>query len=139
MRDRTLDIAHDGHLGASKLKTILRERVWWPGMASDAVKWVDTCRTCATNGRPEKPTPMKRVFAPKTVWESIAVDFNGPYIKYGGISILLIVDYRSRFLIARPVKSTSFDNTRPVFDEIFEREGFLKNIRSDNGPPPILY
>lgn len=135
LRDKTLDLAHDGHPGAAKMKTILRERVWWPGMAADAVKWVDACRTCATNGWPEKPTPMKRVFAPKTVWESIAVDFNGPYVKFGGISILLIVDYRSRFLIARVVKSTSFDNTRSVFDEIFEREGFSKNIRSDNGPP----
>lgn len=135
LRNKTLDLAHDGHPSAAKLKTILRERVWWPGMSSDAIKWVDTCQTCATNGRPEKPTPMKRIFAPKTVWESIAVDFNGPYVKFGGISVLLIVDYRSRFLIARVVKSTSFDNTRPVFDEIFAREGFPKNIRSDNGPP----
>lgn len=31
-------------------------------MAADAVKWVDTCRTCAINGRPEKPTPMRRIF-----------------------------------------------------------------------------
>lgn len=49
--------------------------------------------------------------------------------------MLLIVDYRSRFLIARPVKSTGFDSTKRVFDEVFGREGFPKNIRSDNGPP----
>lgn len=135
LRNKTLEVAHDGHPSAAKLKTILRERVWWPGMPSDAVKWVDTCRACAINGRPEKPTPMKRVFAPTTVWESIAVDFNGPYTRFGGISVLLIVDYRSRFLIARPVKSTNFDCTKQVLEEVFGREGFPKSIRSDNGPP----
>ncbi|XP_062556966.1 uncharacterized protein K02A2.6-like [Armigeres subalbatus] len=135
LRQKTLNLAHDGHPMTAKLKSILRERVWWPGIGTDAEEWVKTCKTCATNGRPEKPTPMKRIFAPQTVWETIALDFNGPYARYGGISILLMVDYRSRFLIARPVKSTSFDQTKQVFEEIFAREGFPKHIRSDNGPP----
>lgn len=38
-------------------------------------------------------------------------------------------------MIARPVKSTSFEHTKLVLEEIFAREGFPKNIRSDNGPP----
>ncbi|XP_062699995.1 uncharacterized protein K02A2.6-like [Aedes albopictus] len=120
---------------AAKLKSILRERVWWPGLATDAENWVKTCEICATNGRPEKPTPMRRIFAPQAVRETIALDFNGPYARFGGVSILLIVDYRSRFLIARPVKSTSFEQTRQVLEGVFEREGFPKFIRSDNGPP----
>lgn len=104
-------------------------------MTKDAEAWVDTCAVCATNGKPEKPTPMERVFAPNTVWETVAVDFNGPYLKYGGISILVIVDYRSRYVIAKPVKSTSFESTRKVLEAIFEKEGFPQNIKSDNGPP----
>ncbi|XP_062704531.1 uncharacterized protein K02A2.6-like [Aedes albopictus] len=135
LREKTLSLAHDGHPMTAKLKSIFRERVWWPGLSTDAEEWVKTCQTCATNGRPEKPTPMKRILAPQTVWESIAVDFNGTYARYGGVSILLIVDYRSRYLIARPVKSTSFEQTKHVLEEVFAREGFPKNIRSDNGPP----
>lgn len=104
-------------------------------MTRDAEAWVDSCAVCATNGKPEKPTPMQRVFAPSTVWETVAVDFNGPYLKYGGISILVIVDYRSRYVIAKPVKSTSFENTRKVLEAIFEKEGFPQNLKSDNGPP----
>ncbi|XP_055590375.1 uncharacterized protein K02A2.6-like [Uranotaenia lowii] len=127
--------AHKGHPSAAKMKSILRQRVWWPKMATEAEKWVETCETCAVNGRPEKPTPMRRIFAPKTVWESIALDFNGPYIQFGGISIIVVVDYRSRYLIAKPVKSTSFHHTKPVLETIFEREGFPVNIRTDNGPP----
>lgn len=104
-------------------------------MAKEAEAWVDSCAVCAMNGKPEKTTPMKRVLAPKSVWETIAVDFNGPYMKYGGVSILVIVDYRSRYIIAKPVKSTSFENTRRVLDAVFEKEGFPQSIKSDNGPP----
>ncbi|XP_058840851.1 uncharacterized protein K02A2.6-like [Topomyia yanbarensis] len=78
---------------------------------------------------------MERVFVPKAVWETIALDFNGPYVKFGGISILVIVDYRSRYLIARPVKSTTFEFTRKILEDVFEREGYPKTIKSDNGPP----
>lgn len=99
LRKKTLEVAHEGHPMVAKQKSILRERVWWPGMASAAEDWVKSCQTCATNGRPEKPTPMRRVLAPQAVWETIALDFNGPYSKYGGISVLVIVDYRSRYCI----------------------------------------
>lgn len=63
------------------------------------------------------------------------MDFNGPYLRFGGISILVIIDLRSRYAIARPVKSTVFNYTRRILDEVFEREGFPKAIKTDNGPP----
>ncbi|XP_055604150.1 uncharacterized protein K02A2.6-like [Uranotaenia lowii] len=135
LQNLTLNVAHKGHPMASKMRSILRERVWWPGITSDVEKWVQTCQLCATCGRPEKPTPMKRLFTPKNVWQTIALDFNGPYANIGGISILVCVDYRSRYLIARPVKSTSFDHTKKVLDDIFNKEGFPENIKTDNGPP----
>ncbi|XP_062557570.1 uncharacterized protein K02A2.6-like [Armigeres subalbatus] len=135
LRRKTLDLAHHGHPSAAKLKSILRQRVWWPGMAAEAQQLVETCETCAVNGKPEKPTPMQRIFAPRAVWETIALDFNGPYVKFGEVYILVIVDYRSRYLIARPVKSTGFMHTRKVLEDIFDREGIPKSIKTDNGPP----
>lgn len=135
LQDKALRIAHEGHPSVAKMKSIIRQRVWWPGLSSTVQKWVESCETCATNGKPERPTPMQRVFVPKVVWEVIALDFNGPYVLLGGISILVMIDYRSRFLFAKPVKSTSFDCTKKVLDEIFEKEGYPKSIKSDNGPP----
>ncbi|XP_062700412.1 uncharacterized protein K02A2.6-like [Aedes albopictus] len=135
LQEKALGIAHQGHPLDAKLKSILRSRVWWPGMSSDAEKWVKSCAICAANGRPERPPPMRRAFAPKGVWETIALDFNGPYQKLGGILILVIIDLRSRYAIARPVKSTKFEHTKAVLDEVFEREGFPKAMKSDNGPP----
>ncbi|XP_062558385.1 uncharacterized protein K02A2.6-like [Armigeres subalbatus] len=135
LRKRALTISHEGHPSVAKQKSILRQRVWWPGMSADAQRWVESCETCAIKGKPERPTPMQRVFAPKAVWETIALDFNGPYVRFGGISILVIVDYRSRYLIAQPVKSTSFEHTKKVLEQVFDREGIPKFMKSDNGPP----
>ncbi|XP_062557038.1 uncharacterized protein K02A2.6-like [Armigeres subalbatus] len=117
------------------MKSIIRQRIWWPGISKDVQDWVESCKVCALNGKPEKTSPMERIFVPKAVWETVAIDFNGPYVKFGGISILVLVDYRSRFLIARPVKSTTFEFTRKVLEDIFDREGYPKFIKSDNGPP----
>ncbi|XP_055633356.1 uncharacterized protein K02A2.6-like [Toxorhynchites rutilus septentrionalis] len=125
LREKALEVAHNGHPSTAKMKSILRQRVWWPGMATDAEKWVNACAICAINGRPERPTPMRRTFAPKTVWETVALDFNGPYIQFGGVSILAIVEYRSRHLIVKPVKSTSFDSVKPILEMVIEREGSL--------------
>ncbi|XP_055589043.1 uncharacterized protein K02A2.6-like [Uranotaenia lowii] len=135
LQQKALDVAHSGHPMIAKMKSILRERVWWPSMNQDVQNWIESCQECATNGRPERPTPMKRKFAPQAAWDTIAIDFNGPYGKLSGISILVVVDYRSRFVIAAPVSSTSFEHARRVLDTIFDREGFPKCIRSDNGPP----
>ncbi|XP_055633181.1 uncharacterized protein K02A2.6-like [Toxorhynchites rutilus septentrionalis] len=104
-------------------------------MSKDAEAWAKSCAVCVTNGRPERPTPMARVFTPDSVWETVAVDLNGPYSKFNNVSILVIVDYRSRYLIAKPVRSTNFEHTRSVLDKVFDRKGYPKHIKSDNGPP----
>lgn len=49
--------------------------------------------------------------------------------------IFFLSHSHNRFLIARPIKSTNFEQTKQILDEVFAREGFPKNIRSDNGPP----
>ncbi|XP_053686710.1 uncharacterized protein K02A2.6-like [Sabethes cyaneus] len=107
LRNKTLEMAHSGHPLAAKFKSILRERVWWPGMSEDAEQWVRSCSACAVNGKPEKPTPWNARLPQK----------------------------RSRYAITRPVKSTSFTNTRKILDEVFDREGFPEAIKTDNGPP----
>lgn len=135
LQAHALEVAHEGHPLTAKMKSIMRQRVWWPGMPKDVANWVESCKTCCVNGKPERTTPMERVFVPKTAWDTVALDFNGPYVKFGGILILVIVDYKSRYIMARPVKSTNFECTKKVLDGVFEKEGFPKTIKTDNGPP----
>lgn len=135
LRPEFLATAHAGHPGVLAMKSILRGSVWWPGMLTHAESWVLSCRACALMSRRKSPMPMQRSELPAAVWEHIAMDFNGPYKQWGDVYILLIVDLYSRFLIARPVKGTSFDAIRGVLDDVFDTFGNVNSSKTDHGPP----
>lgn len=135
LRPKVLSTAHAGHPGVGAMKSILRGSVWWPGILTHAENWVLSCKACALMSRRGPPMPMQRSELPAAVWECIAMDFNGPYRQYGDVYILLVVCLYSRFLIARPVKSTNFGAIRGVMDDIFDTYGNVKSCKTDNGPP----
>ena len=72
---------------------------------------------------------------PQEPWEKLAIDFNGPHAACGNRLILVIVDYFSRFVVARFVNSTDIDSVTTVLESVFEVLGNPASIRSDNGPP----
>lgn len=132
LRNKALAIAHKGHPGSTKMKSILRARVWWPRMGKHTEEWVKLCRECLLMGKAEPPTPMQRTRLPEAPWDAIAVDFCGPYAMFGGIHVLSIVDYYSRFMIAIPLTTTSFEALRPAYEGTFRIWGFPEAIKSDN-------
>lgn len=135
LRHKTLRTAHRGHPGERAMKSILKGKVWWPAMLAQAERWVKTCEPCTLMGKRNPPMPMQRSELPEAPWEELALDFNGPYQIYNGVMILHIVDSYSRFLIALPVKGTSFETTQAALEGIFETYGYPKAIKSDGGPP----
>lgn len=135
LREKALTLAHKGHPGISRMKSILRERVWWPSMGKSVESWVVSCKTCTLNGRKDPPTPMERTRLPEAPWDFVAIDFCGPFYSYGGILILVMLDYYSRFMVATATKSTDFASTRGCLDGIFDVYGFPEAMKSDNGPP----
>lgn len=135
LRRKALTLAHKGHPGMSKMKSILRERVWWPSLGKAVENWVEACRTCTLNGRKDPPTPMQRTMLPEAPWDFVAVDFNGPYSIYNGVYVLSLTDYFTRYMVAMTSFSTSFESTRRCLDCIFDTYGFPGAIKSDHGPP----
>lgn len=135
LRFKAMTLAHKGHPGETKMKSRMRSRVWWPKMDSAIVEWVQSCKACLLTGQREPPTPMERTRMPEAPWDLVAVDFCGPYASLGGISVLVMLDYYSRFMIAAPVRSTDFLSTEQRFVEIFDTYGIPGQIKSDNGPP----
>lgn len=117
------------------MKSILKDKAYWPGMTSQVDEWVRSCRSCVLTSRKNKPEPMARSFLPGAPWENLAIDFNGPYMRLGGISVLVLVDAYSRFLITRIVRSTDFLSVKSALEDVFETFGFPKSIKSDRGPP----
>ena len=95
LRERMLDLAHEGHPSESVMKRRLRNRVWWPGMDQEAAKRIATCegyRLVEASGRPE---PMTRRALPLRPWIDLVLDFLGPMPC--ATYLLVIIDYFSRY------------------------------------------
>lgn len=133
LRNKALHLAHKGHPGMSKMSSAMKERIWWPGMKKAVEKWVEECEPCTLNGRKEPPTPMKRTQMPEAPWDYIAIDHCGPYHLLGGIHILSVMDYFSRYLIAIPVRSTKSNDTMSALEDQFDIFGYPDALKSDNG------
>ena len=133
LRKRIIEAGHDGHQGIVKTKTLLRSKVWYPGIDDDATKIVSSCRGCqsAVNDNSREPVIMSEL--PNAPWESIITDFYGPTST--GEYLISVIDEYSRFPIVKIVTSTSPKAAIPKYDEIFSEFGIPQTVRSDNGSP----
>ena len=132
LRPRVLSIAHEGHLGIVGTKQKLRSKVWWPGMERDAEKHCKTCYGCQLVSRPAPPEPIRTTPLPTGPWRDLAIDLLGPLPT--GESILVVVDYYSRYYEVDILKSTVDSKVISRLEEMFARHGLPESLTSDNGP-----
>lgn len=91
------EVHNSAHLGFLKTLEKIRERYYWPKMASEIRRFCNSCLVCKeskvpnTNVRPPCGKP-KLCSQP---WEVISIDFLGPYPKSrkGNVWILVICDF----------------------------------------------
>ena len=132
LQPRTLALAHEGHLGVVGTKQNLRTKVWWPGMDKAAQRHCRARHGCQLVAQPDPPEPIRSTSLPDGPWQDLAVDLMGPLPS--GHSLLVIVDYYSRFYKVEVMQSTT---TEKVIDRLaytFCRHGLPNTIKSDNGP-----
>ena len=132
LRLRTLKIAHEGHQGIVKTKMRLRSKVWWPKMDSDAENYCKRCYGCQVVSDHMPPEPMARTVPPDGPWQDCAADIMGPLPN--GDSILVIVDYFSRYYELAFLGSTTSERIIESLIPIFSRLGAPFTLRTDNGP-----
>ena len=132
LRQRVLDLAHEGHLGVVATKANLRTKVWWPGMDKAAEKHCRSCHGCQLVARPDQPEPITSSTLPDGPWRDIAVDLMGPLPS--GQSLLVVADYYSRYYEVAVMKSTTAEKVIECLEEIFCRHGLPTTMKSDNGP-----
>lgn len=130
LRGRMLELAHEGHPGESVMKRRLRDRVWWPGMDREVVKFIATCEGCRLVSLPDKPEPMKRRLLPNGPWIDVAIDFLGPLPS--GEYLLVIIDYYSRYKEIEVMRQITAQETTERLHRIFTRLGFPVTITLDN-------
>lgn len=131
LRNRTLDLAHEGHPGITKMKQRLRAKVWWPKIDSEVEAYVKRCHGCTMVAAPQPPEPIKRTELPNAPWEHVAMDFLGPLPS--GDNLLVVVDYFSRFIEVEIMKKIDSAETINRLRPMFSRFGYPFSITADNG------
>ena len=131
LRKRVLELAHEGHQGVVKMKERLRSKVWWPGVDKDAERKCRECYGCQLVTKATVPPPVKTTRMPERPWQDLALDLLGPMPT--GESLLVLVDYFSRWVEVDVIKSTSSEAIIKCLDRQFSRYGVTSTLRSDNG------
>ena len=131
LRQRVIQLAHEGHQGIVKTKQRLRTKVWWPSMEKDVEKFCRLCRECQRVGLPDPPEEMRRTELPKGPWQDLAADLMGPLPN--GEYVLVIVDYFSRYFEVNFIRRVTSTVIVRCLEKMFTTHGLPYSIKTDNG------
>ena len=131
--------AHDSkmHLGTMKTFARVSQGYWWPGMKQQIKRYVQSCKSCATNKfkcTDTKPTSGGKAI-PGERMEEIQMDFitDLPPTTNGYDTILVVVDRLTKFayfIAAKKTDSARMTAVR-VFERVFSIHGAPKVVHSD--------
>ena len=122
---------HKEHLGMSKMKSLARDHVWWPGIDKELEALVKSCQDCAAVKQTPAKAPLHPWTWPTQPWERIHIDFAGPFMNK---SFLIVVDAYSKLAEVIEMKQTTTDRTIAALRHVFSSHGIPVQIISDNGP-----
>jgi transposase InsO family protein len=125
------------HQGINRTLWRIQLDWYWPGMAADIRRQIQSCGTCqaAKHGRKTKPSARQRLYAGRP-WQLVSVDLVGPFTKTarGNTMILVIVDHFTRWRDALPLPDgTAISVARMLDDQVFSYFGVPERIHSDQG------
>ena len=127
---------HDGHLGCSKMKSLIQSYAYWPGFSKDVENFVERCSACAVYQSKADKAPLQSVAseAPKP-YHTLAIDLCGPNDEaFNGHTLLTIIDLHSRYPEVYVLKRSNTTEVVNCLSHSFSRFGIPVKIISDNGP-----
>ncbi|XP_044166581.1 uncharacterized protein LOC122950642 [Acropora millepora] len=90
----TLSNAHEGHQGIVRTKQMVREKVWWPGIAQQVEAMVKACLPCQSVAGKSNAEPLRPTMMPDRPWQDVHIDLCGPFPS--GESLLVCEDACTR-------------------------------------------
>ena len=133
LQSRAVKLAHAGHQGIVKTKSLLRETVWFPGIDNMVEKAVADCLPCQLSVPKNSRESSQMTPLPDDPWKEVSVDFTEPFA--GGEYLLVVIDKYSRFPEVEIIYSTFGNAVIPKLDAIFAHQGIPEVVKSDNGLP----
>ena len=129
-RQAVLSELHEGHLGMTRMKSLARMFVWWPGLDKEIESAVQNCMQCQETQASPAAVPMHPWRWPTRPWSRLHMDYAGPLL---GQMFLVIIDAHSKWIKVFPTTSATSSATITMLQSTFARFGLPETIVSDNG------
>lgn len=136
-----IDHAHTmlGHMGATKTSDYIRRWFWWHSMSKDIDKFCKSCGTCqTTKSATQRPQGLlHNLPIPTRPWQSIGMDFAGPFPDCDGYDYLWIIVCRMTgmtHLIPLTTKVRASELAWMYIREVVRLHGQPESIVSDRDP-----
>jgi transposase InsO family protein len=136
-----IDQAHRivGHKAARKTRDYISRWFWWPTLAKDVEQFCKTCSICqTTKTSTAKPKGLLHSLpVPEAPWQSISMDFVGPFPECMGYDYLLVVICRLTSLVHLIPTATTAKATEVAWiflKDIVRIHGLPESIVSDRDP-----
>ena len=133
LQKKVIELAHQGHPGIVRTKSLLREKVWFPYIDKQVEELCKSCIPCLASVSKNESEPLNMSELPDGPWTEISADFYGPLSS--NTYLLVIVDDYSRYPVVEIVSSTSAKSVIPHLDKVFSMFGVPCVMKTDNGPP----
>ena len=137
-RQKVLELAHErlGHMGARRVKSLVRQKFAWPGMGQDVIRHCRSCVLCQKGAKtPARKVPLIERAVLSEPFEVMVVDLVGPFpLGKGGFRYLLTaICMASKWPEAIPLKRMTAMAVAEGLVEIFAKTGIPLQLVSDQG------
>jgi hypothetical protein len=129
-REAVIQELHEGHPGISRMKTLARMYVWWPGIDKQIEKSVQSCSACQQVMSVPPAAPLHPWKWPSRPWARLHIDFAGPFL---GKMFLIIIDAHSKWIEAICTSSTSSVTMIEELRTLLAKFGIPETLVTDNG------
>ena len=128
LRSKILEQFHLGHPGISGMRSLVRSLIWYPGIDSDVVQFVNKCGNC--QNIQSKPPQNCNVEWPKPArkWSRLHID----HFFLEDRIFFIVIDALTKYIECEIVKNTGSCETINILRCIFSRNGLPDVIVSDN-------
>lgn len=131
LRNKLLQELHQDHPGVTRMKSVARSYMWWPGLDKELETLAKSCQSCQAVKQAPSAAPLHPWVWPSRPWQRVHLDFAGPF---QGHMFLVGVDAYSKWPEVRVMSTTTVTKTLDVLREWFAAHGIPEHVVTDNGP-----
>jgi transposase InsO family protein len=129
MRSKVLEMFHQHHPGMARMRQLMRQFVWWPGVDADIQKHVSSCTTCLS-------TQPSRTNCHLSSWPESHHFFQRLFIDicfFANKQFLVIIDHFSNFVDVHQLPSLTSQQVILALCTTFKYYGLPEEIVCDHG------